>query len=137
MKQILALLVFLLPFTAIAQNKASKPTSRIMKMGDETLKQYYFVMLTKGPQRGKIKDTAVVNNLQRSHLANIDRLYNEGKILVAGPFGDDGNWRGLFIFDCDTQAEVEQLLNTDPMIKAGWLAYEVHPWWTGMNSVFK
>ena len=68
---------------------------------------------------------------------NIKRLAAEGKILVAGPFGDDGNWRGIFIFDCDMQEEVEKLLATDPMIKAGRLSYELHPWWTGMNSVFK
>lgn len=94
-------------------------------------------MLVKGDKRDAVKDTAVINKLQQGHMDNIKRLANAGKILVAGPFGDDGNWRGIFIFDCDTQEEVEELLKTDPMISAGRLAYEIHPWWTGMNDVFK
>lgn len=105
--------------------------------GEYEMKQYYFVMLTKGEKRNEISDTALINDLQSRHLANIDSLAQEGKILVAGPFGDDGNWRGIFIFDADTQEEVEAYLNTDPMIKAGWLGYEVHPWWTAKNEVFK
>lgn len=95
------------------------------------------MMLTKGSRRAEITDTAVTNKLQAGHMNNIKRLAAEGKILVAGPFGDDGNWRGIFIFDCDTQEEVEQMLSTDPMIKAGRLSHELHLWWTGMNSVFK
>lgn len=110
---------------------------KTIKDGDYEMKQYYFVMLTKGEKRTENPDTTYINDLQRRHLANIDSLYNEGKILVAGPFGDDGEWRGIFIFDCPTQEEVETLLDTDPMISAGWLGYEVHPWWTAKNEVFK
>lgn len=101
------------------------------------MKQYYFVMLTKGERRNEITDTTIINKLQAGHLANIGKLAKEGKILVAGPFGDDGNWRGIFIFDCETKEEVEKLLNTDPAIAAGRLAYEIHPWWTAKNAVFK
>ena len=65
-------------------------------------------------------------------------LYDkQGKIIVAGPFGDDSNWRGIFIFNAPTKEEVEELLKTDPAVAAGRLAYEIHPWWTAKNSVFK
>lgn len=101
------------------------------------MKQYYFVMLTKGERRHEISDTAVINEIQRGHMANINRLAEMGKIVVAGPFGDNGNWRGIFIFDCPTEDEVKELLNTDPAIKAGRLAYEIHPWWTAKNCLFK
>lgn len=119
--------------TANGQNKKEKT----FKDGEYTMKQYYFVMLTKGERRNEITDTAIINKLQAGHLANIGKLAKAGKILVAGPFGDDGNWRGIFIFDCETKEEVEQLLNTDPAIAAGRLAYEIHPWWTAKNAVFK
>ena len=132
---ILVALIFLCPILVLAQKEASNP--RIVKMDNIDLKQYYFVMLTRGPERKKVTDTAIINKMQAGHLANIKRLAAEGKILVAGPFDDDGNWRGIFIFDCDSKEETEKLLATDPMIKAGWLAYEIHPWWTGMNEVFK
>lgn len=128
------LLLSLLSLQAIAQTKESKTAP---KEESFEMKQYYFVMLTKGERRGEITDTAVINEIQRGHLANINRLAEMGKIVVAGPFGDNGNWRGIFIFDCPTEEEVKELLNTDPAIKAGRLAYEIHPWWTAKNCVFK
>lgn len=60
-----------------------------------------------------------------------------GKLLVAGPFGDEGNCRGIFILDCKDQAEAENILKTDAAITSGRLAYEIHPWWTAKNEVFK
>ena len=101
------------------------------------LKQYWFVMLTKGKNRKDIKDNAVINKIQQAHIDNIMRLAKLGKLIVAGPFGDDTNWRGIFIFDCKTKEETEDLLKTDPAIKAGRLGYEIHPWWSGKNCLFK
>jgi len=60
----------------------------------------------------------------------------EGKLKVAGPFGDEGKWIGLFIFDCETKEEVEKLLKTDPAVAAGRLNYEIHPWWTAATGSF-
>ncbi|MES2701269.1 MAG: YciI family protein [Bacteroidota bacterium] len=132
----LAALTLLSAFSTTAQQKdAAKP--RTFKMGEYTMKQYYFVMLIKGPRRDEVKDTAAINRLQEGHMANMDRMAKMGKLMTAGPFGDDGNWRGIFILDCETEQEAKDLLATDPMIKAGRLAYEMHPWWTAMNAVFK
>ncbi|HVZ56196.1 MAG TPA: YciI family protein [Chitinophagaceae bacterium] len=103
-----------------------KPEARI--------RQYWFVMLTAGPNRNQ--DSATAASIQQGHLANITRLYQEGKLKVAGPFGDDGNWKGLFIFDCPSRQEVEQLLRTDPAIAAGRLTFEIHPWWTMPTGSF-
>ena len=101
------------------------------------MKQYFFVMLTKGSRRGEITDTVALNKIQEGHMKNITSLAAQGKIIVAGPFGDEGDWRGIFIFDVPNKEEVETLLKTDPAIAAGRLAYEIHPWWTAKNSVFK
>ncbi len=101
------------------------------------MKQYYFVMLVKKKDREEITDTNELNRIQAGHMANITRLAEAGKIIVAGPFGDDTNWRGIFIFDCKTQEEVENLLKTDPAIAQGRLDYKIHPWWTAKNCVFK
>jgi uncharacterized protein YciI len=70
-------------------------------------------------------------------MANMTKLAQMGKLIVAGPFGDEGNWRGIFIFDCKTREEVENLVKSDPAIKSGRLSYEIHPWWTAKNAVFK
>jgi uncharacterized protein YciI len=144
MRYLLTICLFALSFSTLAQTSRNEKHKKTFKMAADkpgkdsiTLKEYYFVMLVKGPDRDKIKDTAIINKLQAGHMANMSRLADEGKLLVAGPFGDDSNWRGIFILDCETQEEAEKLLASDPMIKAGRLGYEIHPWWTGMNSVFK
>lgn len=55
------------------------------------LKQYFFVLLVKGQQR--YQDSSPVAEIQKGHLANITSLNNEGKIDLAGPFGDYTDWR--------------------------------------------
>jgi uncharacterized protein len=130
---ILSGLFFVLSFVCVAQKKEPKT----FKMGEYTIKQYYFVMLTKGARRDEIKDTAIINKLQAGHMSNLERLSKEGKLMLAGPFGDDGNWRGIFVFDAENEDEVRSMLATDPAIMAGRLDYEIHPWYTAMNSVFK
>ena len=70
-------------------------------------------------------------------MANIRKLGDSGKLVVAGPFGDDGNWRGIFIFDTPTIEEAEQLVKSDPAIQSGRLTYEIHPWWTMQGTVIK
>ena len=108
------------------------------KFSDEfpRLKQYYFVMLTKGPNSQEI-DSLTLIKIQEGHMANIHKMADEGKLLIAGPFGDDGNWRGIFIFDAASEDEVIALLKNDPAIQAGRLSYEIHPWWTEKGSCLK
>jgi uncharacterized protein YciI len=114
----------------------SKPTKKqVSDIIKKEMKQYYFVMLTIGNNR--TQDSATAQEIQKEHLENIGRLVKAGKIVVAGPFGDDGNWRGIFIFDAATKEEVEQLLQSDRAISSGRLAYEIHPWWTQTGTVFK
>jgi uncharacterized protein YciI len=87
----------------------------------------YFAFLKKGPNRTE-KETPEVQELQKAHIANIERLAKLGKIVAAGPFGDDGNLRGIFVFRVSSLEEAQDLCATDPMIKVGRLAVELHPW---------
>lgn len=130
---ILSLCFFAVCFSSFAQNKL-KPT-KANPSTENTIRQYWFVMLLKGQNR--TQDSVTAAKIQDGHMANIRRLYADGKLKVAGPFGDEGVWRGIFIFDCETKEEVEQLLNTDPAIAAGRLAYELHPWYTAPTGSFK
>ncbi|MEO7801385.1 MAG: YciI family protein [Ginsengibacter sp.] len=99
------------------------------------MKQYWFVMLVRGHNR--THDSVTSAKIQEGHMANINAMAKSGKLLVAGPFGDDGQWRGILILDCKTQTEAEDMVKKDPAIIAGRLSYEIHPWWTAKNAVFK
>jgi uncharacterized protein len=125
-RQICLDLLAVLVFTSANGQENKKP-------GDQ-IRQYWFVMLTKGNNR--TQDSATAANIQKGHLDNINRLYYEGKIKVAGPFGDKGNWLGIFIFDCETKEEVEKLLQSDPAISSGRLSYDLRPWWTAPIGSF-
>ena len=88
---------------------------------------YAFGLLTRGgawtPQV-----TPETTRIQAAHMANIRRLAERGKLVAAGPMGDDGTLRGLFVFKTETLDEARALGDTDPAVRAGRLALELHPW---------
>ncbi|HYW69563.1 MAG TPA: YciI family protein, partial [Pyrinomonadaceae bacterium] len=93
------------------------------------LKMVYFGFLKKGPNRKDGDDqTPEVVELQKAHLANIMRLAETKKLVMAGPFGDDGDLRGIFVFRVDSLKEAQDLAATDPMIKIDRLKIDLHPW---------
>ncbi len=101
--------------------------------GGSTMTTYYFCLLTKGPNREQ--PAAEAQRLQTGHMANMNRLAEAGKLLVAGPFADDGEWRGIFILKCASLAEAQTLVATDPAVAAGRLLAEVHPWMTAKGYI--
>jgi len=93
------------------------------------MKTVYFAFLKKGPNRKEGDgETPEIQELQKAHIANINRLAELKKLVVAGPFGDDGPLRGIFVFRVASLAEAQELCDSDPMIKIGRLAVELHPW---------
>ena len=98
------------------------------KTGDTILMQQYFMaFLKKGPNRSQSKTEA--DSLQAAHLAHLGRMYEEGYADISGPFGDDGDIRGVTIYNVPTLQMADSLANMDPMVKAGRLVIELHPWW--------
>ncbi len=67
----------------------------------------------------------------KAHLENIERMANEGTLVLAGPFPDDGPLRGNYAFKVATIEEARALTATDPAIQAGRLEMELelHPWY--------
>ncbi|MDZ7685321.1 MAG: YciI family protein [Gammaproteobacteria bacterium] len=88
---------------------------------------YVIAFLKAGPDRDKPKDEAA--RLQRAHLDNIQRLAEEGKLLLAGPFLGEGELRGIYIFDVQSVEEARALAESDPAIQSGWLVMELRPWY--------
>jgi uncharacterized protein YciI len=132
-KLILAVLFFVTIFSF-----AQKTTEKLKfnqelatKLGADQygMKAYTIVLLTSGFT--KIDDKAKMGELMKGHLANIVKLADEGKIIVAGPFLEKNkeNYRGMFIFNTKSKEEAEQWVKTDPAVQAGVFNYEIFPWY--------
>ncbi len=107
-----------------AEAAPAKPTTEKPNMGE-----VFFVLLKKGPA-WTAERTDASAAIQAAHMANITRLWQEKKMIVAGPSGDEtGDLRGVFVFQAASRAEAEALSASDPAVKAGRLAPEVHSWW--------
>lgn len=91
------------------------------------MQQYFIAFLMRGPNRSQNEEEA--NKLQVSHLAHLGKMYELGYADISGPFGDDGNIRGITIYNTPTLKMAYSLANSDPMVKVGRLAIEIHPWW--------
>jgi uncharacterized protein len=133
MKQLILLSGLLLgmicPVSLNAQSgKEKKPEEKIV--------QYWFVMIKTGPKQDF--DSAAKAKLFAGHMENINRLYYDGILKVAGPFGkNDLKWRGIFILDCATKEDAEKHVLTDPAVAAGLFAVDIVPWYGEPSGNFK
>ncbi len=102
--------------------------------GDTTylMQQYYIVFLKAGENRNQ--DSLETARLMEQHLAHLTRMAEEGYSSLTGPMGDDGELRGIVVYNTPTLKEADSLANLDPMVKLGRLKVEVHPWWTAKGG---
>lgn len=91
------------------------------------MKQYVIAFLKKGPKRDL--DSTSAYDLQMAHMENIGNMAEAGQLVLAGPFMDDGDLRGIYVFNVKTVEEAQALTETDPAIKAGSLVMELLPWY--------
>ncbi|GGG37514.1 hypothetical protein GCM10010976_06500 [Bizionia arctica] len=92
------------------------------------MQQYFMAFLKSGPIRTQNEEEAAL--LQEAHLAHLGRMHEEGYADLIGPFGDDGSIRGVAVYTVPTLKMADSLANLDPMVQAGRLVIEIHPWWT-------
>ena len=68
----------------------------------------------------------------KQHHAVVKRMVDEGNLAIAGPFqfSDQGELRGVAIFRVRAE-QTAKLTQDDPIVKAGLLKPEIHPWAPG------
>jgi uncharacterized protein YciI len=115
--------------TTISNPHYDKALAEKLGADDYGMKSYFLVILKTGTNTSADKE--LTRESFRGHLDNINRLVDEGKLIVAGPLGQNENqYRGIFILDnIATADDAKELLLTDPAIKNGFLGYEIFPWY--------
>ena len=99
-----------------------------------TMGEVFLVLLKKGPA-WTAERTDRTKAIQEAHMANIKAMLEGKKLIIAGPMGDDGDMRGVFVFQAGTLAEAKALAESDPAVQAGRLVAEIHPWWVEKRAL--
>jgi uncharacterized protein YciI len=109
-------------------NNYDSALAKKLNADDYGMKSYVFVLLKKGS--ATITDKKILDSIFRGHMANIQRLAAEGKLVIAGPMGDnDKNYEGVFVFNTASIDEAKQWLSTDPAIQSKDLDAELYSWY--------
>ena len=109
-------------------------TQQLDHPNPEDLEPLVLGFLVRAPNRAP--DDAHAEEIQKGHLAYMEDLHKQGKLVAAGPFLDDTASRGLVIYRVADVDEAKALAAGDPAVKAGRLVLEAHPW-TTFKGIFK
>lgn len=132
MKSIL-LFIFCIILTAEVKAQKANPNydevlAKQLGADDYGMKQYILVMLKTGSNTTATK--AETDTAFAGHMTNMGKLVKENKLIVAGPLAkNDKNYRGIFILNVKTIAEANEILATDPAVKAKLLDAELFNWY--------
>ena len=89
------------------------------------------LVLLRRPQDALPLDEAVLDQIQREHLAYHAALREEGHIVTNGPVADqpDESLRGLTFYRTGSLEDARRLAEADPAVQAGRLEIEVMTWY--------
>ena len=83
----------------------------------DQMRWYVLVLLEKGAHTDQPKAEAA--RIQDGHMANMQRLHKEGKLILAGPVAEGGDTRGIFLLNTGSLDEAREWCAGDPAVKAG------------------
>lgn len=131
---VLALTLMLVSFFASAQSPETPmhpgyDAALAARLGADELGMRTYVMcfLKTGPL--KVDDPQKRAELMKGHFGMIERLAKEKKLLLAGPFEDGGELRGIYLFDVPSIEDAKKLTESDPSIQQGFFKVEFVKWY--------
>jgi uncharacterized protein len=132
MKKIFLFGIIIISFSTVFSQENKDFDAKLAKdvgADDYGMKTYVFCILKTGTN-----STATAEERQKyfeGHMANINKLADEKKLVVAGPFmKNDKNYRGIFIFNCTTIEEAKALVDSDPAVAANIFEAELTLWYS-------
>jgi len=132
MKRLFVLLLLTMFFIKTMRAQSASKTydsvlAKKLKADDYGMKNYILVLLKTGSNTST--DKALKDSLFNGHMKNISRLAENGSLVVAGPFGKNDKYRGLFILNAASFNDAAKMLETDPAIKGKFLEPELYMWY--------
>ena len=125
----LAFVCLVTPVATAAEPAFDPELAKRLGADERGMKMYVLCILKTGPKDADVKGDER-KEIFAGHFANIGRLADEGKLVLAGPFGkNDKSYRGLYIFNVATIEEAEKLVVLDPAVKAGVFVPELTLWY--------
>ena len=95
---------------------------------------YQMALLSRGPKWAP--DAAGdAKRMAREREAFLKQLKASGKLAAAGPFTGGGDLREMLVLQVASPEEAKALVGNDPLVKAGRLSLEVHPWWVAKGTL--
>ena len=88
---------------------------------------YCFGFLNSHPERKEIPE-AEAAEIQKGHLAHLNRMASEGHLLAAGPLMTPGGARGIVIYRCESLDQAREWSAQDPAVRNKRLTLEVYRW---------
>jgi uncharacterized protein YciI len=124
-----AILALLASHTVLAAESTGYDAALAERTGADAsgMRSYVLVILKssetpvpKGPAR---------DAMFKGHFANMSRLAQEGKLVLAGPLDGVDGWRGLFVLAVDDIESARALVATDPVVSEGEMVPEFHKYY--------
>ncbi len=130
MRKLFTLIFFLVVIsaTSFAQSKYDEALAQKVGADEYGMKKYIFAFLLRGDRANEYTPEQR-QEIQGAHMANISKMAEMGKLVVAGPFFGNEDLRGLYIFDVQSIDEAKTLTESDPAIQAGVLKMDLKEWY--------
>lgn len=128
-----------LALVALAAAAPAQPSSEATRPGydaqlarqlgadDYGMRHYVLVLLRTGPH--PVAEGPEREAMFKGHMANIQRLANEGKLILAGPLDGKDGLRGMFVFAVEDIEQARKLVATDPVIARGEMVAQYHAYY--------